>query len=137
MIIYVFFHFRSSVIKIYRFRKESFIEASLDVIGLGFVVFLLPILLFFWHLVFRGFPIFNIGWFYIVFLAIIFLYLNIFYCKIFLKKYQTYKITISPSGKEMLIIKYFIIFSFILAFLILLFFAYINGEFETLRKYRS
>ena len=55
----------------------------------------------------------------------------------FLKKYQTYKITISPSGKEMLIIKYFIIFSFILAFLILLFFAYINGEFETLRKYRS
>ncbi len=131
------FWFDMLFLKIYRFRKESFIEASLDVIGLGFVVFLLPILLFFWHLVFRGFPIFNIGWFYIVFLAIIFLYLNIFYCKIFLKKYQTYKITISPSGKEMLIIKYFIIFSFILAFLILLFFAYINGEFETLRKYRS
>ena len=131
------FWFDMLFLKIYRFRKESFIEASLDVIGLGFVVFLLPILLFFWHLVFRGFPIFNIGWFYIVFLAIIFLYLNIFYFKIFLKKYQTYKITISPSGKEMLIIKYFIIFSFILAFLILLFFAYINGEFETLRKYRS
>ena len=123
------FWFDMLFLKLFRFRKESFIEASLDVIGLGFVVFLLPILLFFWHLVFRGFPIFNIGWFYIVFLAILFLYLNIFYCKFFLKKYQTYKITISPSGKEMLIIKYFIIFSFILAFLILLFFAYINGEF--------